>query len=676
MVALTPAEAVTRSAVTAPTAPGRAVPQTAPAPATRPKLYVPEALLAGGVHGKLACVDCHEAAKALPHPRKPAPATCGTTCHAKPQADYLQGEHKRALAKGDPDAPTCATCHGGHDILPKADRRSRSFPLNIVRICGDCHKTHAGQAAGGTDGKTRVGNYLDSVHGGALMRGGLAVSATCASCHGSHRVLPSKDPQSPVYRTRVADTCGRCHVGLAEMYQASVHGRKLAGGDANAPNCTVCHTAHSITRTSTVDFKLDIVNECGHCHDQPPAGSSRKTSLYDTYRMSYHGQVTTLGFARAARCSDCHGAHDVQPTDDPNSRLSEANRLDTCRRCHPKASAGFIEFKAHADYRDGKRFPVLHAVWMYFVIVMSFAFGFFGLHSVLWLIRAVLERVRNGPPPKHAHGGPAIRRFSRIDRVNHGLMAGSFFGLTLTGLPLLYADRDWAQGLAGILGGVPGAGLLHRGFALVLIGNFVIHFIGLARRFRQRASIRKFLFGPTTMLPVLKDVKDCAGMFRWFFRGGRKPHFDRWTYWEKFDYMAEIGGSMIIGLSGLLLWFPEFFSRFLPGWVFNIAMIAHGYEALLAIVFIFTIHFFNANLRPDKFPVDDVIFTGLLAEEEFREERPAEYERLKASGDLESLRVPPAPRWFRPVAVGVGLLAMSVGATLAVLIILAGLEAI
>jgi cytochrome b subunit of formate dehydrogenase len=178
------------------------------------------------------------------------------------------------------------------------------------------------------------------------------------------------------------------------------------------------------------------------------------------------------------------------------------------------------------------------------------------------------------------------------------------------------------------------------------------------------------------MLPRKKDFADCIGMWKWFFVGGKKPKFDRWTYWEKFDYVAEVGGSFIIGVTGLMLWFPTFFSRFMPGWVFNVATIVHGDEALLALGFIFTIHFFNAHLRLEKFPVDDVMFTGRLPEEEFKEERGAEYERLEASGELEKLRVPPPKTWYRPLAVIAGLTAMAIGTTLVVLIILAGLELI
>jgi cytochrome b subunit of formate dehydrogenase len=216
------------------------------------------------------------------------------------------------------------------------------------------------------------------------------------------------------------------------------------------------------------------------------------------------------------------------------------------------------------------------------------------------------------------------------------------------------------------------AGYLHRFFAVMLIGNFVVHFVGVFRRFK-RYGIRNMLFGPTTMLPRWKDITDCLGMWRWFFKGGKKPAFDRWTYWEKFDYVAEVGGSLIIALSGLMLWFPEFFATFMPGWMFNIATLVHGYEALLAIGFIFTIHFFNAHLRLEKFPVDDVMFSGSLPEEEFKEERGEEYARLVERGELDALRVGPPRPWYRVFAVIMGMVAMAIGTTLVALIVLAGL---
>jgi cytochrome b subunit of formate dehydrogenase len=252
-------------------------------------------------------------------------------------------------------------------------------------------------------------------------------------------------------------------------------------------------------------------------------------------------------------------------------------------------------------------------------------------------------------------------------------MVISFFGLTLTGLPLLYSDQNWAQALAAFFGGAHACGLLHRLCAILLIANFAVH-VGVVVDRVRKFGVRKVLLGPNSMLPRWKDVTDFIGMVKWFFGAKKKPAFDHWTYWEKFDYWAEIFGTFVIGGTGLILWFPTFFAEYLPGWMFNIAMIVHGYEALLAIVFIFTIHFFNANLRWEKFPVDDVIFTGAVPEDELKHERGEEYERLAAAGELAAMRAEPPPAWVRRVGVIAGICAMLVGIAMAALIVLAGLE--
>ena len=637
-------------------------------------LYFDQERFGQSAHSGLACSDCHSDSAELPHPaRRPEP-TCGAAdCHPLEADRYLRGVHAEKRAEGDRDSPQCWTCHGGHEILPPTERESLTYPLSVVAVCTSCHEQRGPTASVPESGRQLVQHYLDSVHGRAVERGGMVVAATCPQCHRAHDVRPSRDAGSSTHRGQIPQTCGECHVGVCEVYGTSIHGQKLAEGDENAPVCTDCHTAHAITQSSTPAFTLDIVNECGTCHDKPTRAG--RTSFYKTYRESYHGQITRLGYTLAARCSDCHGAHDIRTIADPKSQLHGENRINVCRSkdCHPGADARLAQFECHADYRDGERYPLLYAIWLYFIIVMSGAFGFYGLHSLLWLTRSIIERVKHGPHPRPAANSPAIMRFTRADRVNHAFVIITFFGLTLTGLPLRFADHEWARGLAFLLGGGNMAGILHRIFAVMLAGNFVAHFAVLVKRRRPCKLWRHRLFGPNTMLPRVKDVKDCLGMFRWFFRGGSKPAFDRWTYWEKFDYAAEVFGSLIIGGSGLLLWFPVFFSGFLPGWMFNVAMIVHGYEALLALGFIFTIHFFNAHLRLEKFPVDDVIFTGCLPEEEFKHERPVEYARAVATGELETLRVPPPPPWQRKMAILVGIVAMSVGMTLVVLIVLAGL---
>jgi cytochrome b subunit of formate dehydrogenase len=198
---------------------------------------------------------------------------------------------------------------------------------------------------------------------------------------------------------------------------------------------------------------------------------------------------------------------------------------------------------------------------------------------------------------------------------------------------------------------------------------FTSHVFVLFRRAATHKAYMKLFWGPDSLVPQPQDAIDLWNNIKWFVGRGPKPMFDRWTYWEKFDYWAVFWGMAIIGGSGLLLWFPLFFSKFLPGWMFNIATLVHGEEALLAVGFIFTFHFFNGHLRPEKFPMDTVIFTGRISEHELKEERPVEYARLVQSGELRDKVAPPPTReslvfgWF------VGGTALALGVIAIILII-------
>ena len=236
-----------------------------------------------------------------------------------------------------------------------------------------------------------------------------------------------------------------------------------------------------------------------------------------------------------------------------------------------------------------------------------------------------------------------VVRFGKVERVQHGLMMISFLALAATGLPLLFSEAPWARVLARLFGGFAAAGVLHRTFAVVLIGVFLFHVAGLAYRVFVRRE-RNLLWGPTSMTPQPRDLIELYRHVKWFLRVGPRPEFDRFTYWEKFDYWAVFWGMFIIGGSGLLLWFPELFSRAVPGWIFNIAMLVHGEEALLAVGFIFTIHFFNSHLRPEKFPMDLVIFTGRVSEHALAEERADEYDRVLKGAAPALDAAPPSPK--------------------------------
>jgi len=263
-----------------------------------------------------------------------------------------------------------------------------------------------------------------------------------------------------------------------------------------------------------------------------------------------------------------------------------------------------------------------------------------------------------------------IKRFNAYHRILHIAMAVSFIGLVASGMPLKYSNAPWAAWLMSLLGGSHTAGLIHRICAVITFGYFaahigyVIYYIAIVRKFRFN------ILGPESMVPWLKDFQDIYGSFRWFLGMGPRPQFEHFTYWEKFDYWAVFWGVGMIGVSGLFLWFPEFFGHFLPGWAFNVATVIHSDEALLAAGFIFTIHYFNTHLRPEKFPMDPVIFTGRLTLHELQYDRPLEYQRLVDEHRLDDYMTVPQKTWITDAGILFGFAVVLIGFGLLILILM------
>ena len=268
------------------------------------------------------------------------------------------------------------------------------------------------------------------------------------------------------------------------------------------------------------------------------------------------------------------------------------------------------------------------------------------------------EEWGGAPAPEHRE----FVRFTRLQRTLHACMIVSFLSLALTGLSLKFSYTGWARTLSRLLGGFETAGFIHRGAALIMFGTFIAHLADLRRiKKTEYGGWRALLLGPHTMLPTRKDFAQFLATMKWFIGLGPRPGYGHWTYWEKFDYFAVFWGIFIIGSTGLTLWFPVLFTRLLPGWFLNVATIIHSDEALLATGFIFTVHFFNTHLRPEKFPMDTTVFTGQMPLAELKRDKPLEYEELVASGTLEQHLAEPQPavvlkafRAFAWVALGIG----------------------
>ena len=278
-----------------------------------------------------------------------------------------------------------------------------------------------------------------------------------------------------------------------------------------------------------------------------------------------------------------------------------------------------------------------------------------------------LEAEMHSASPVNADAGQKYYvRFTREQRYMHAVLFTTFLGLAATGLPMRFSESFWARKFAAGVGGFGSILFLHKFFAVVLTIAFLIHLKDIF----QRAIINRekgIFWGPTSMVGNFKDVGDVFRHMRWFLGLGPKPTFDRYAYWEKFDYWAVFWGMIVIGFSGYAMWFAPFFAHFLPGWALNAVLVIHSEEALLAVLFIFSIHFVNTHLRPDSFPMDMVIFTGVESEEEFKHKRTLEFERNSKRGDLEKKVGIAPPLWLMNFSKVVGFAAIFIGLTLLVL---------
>jgi nitrate/TMAO reductase-like tetraheme cytochrome c subunit len=347
-------------------------------------LTVRKTVFDASVHGPLGCVDCHAdvATAELPHADRLKKVNCAA-CHADQVADYTRSAHAGARASGSDVAATCVSCHGTHDIRPKADSQSRTYHLNIAATCSACH----GNRQVIEQAHIAIGDvaspFRDSIHGRALSKSGLLVAPTCSDCHGPHDIRKKSDPASRVAMANVPGTCGKCHEGIANQFAGSVHSAVLAGG-GDAPACQTCHTAHAIHAADDPAWQLGVVNQCGSCH----------TDKIKTYRDTFHGQVAKLGFRAVAVCADCHGNHRILPAGDPASPVAPGNLVKTCGKCHVNANASFVKYDPHADKHNRQRDATLYFAASFMRILLWFTFCSFGVHSALWFLKGMRERRR------------------------------------------------------------------------------------------------------------------------------------------------------------------------------------------------------------------------------------------------------------------------------------------
>ena len=319
-------------------------------------------LAAGGLLISAAAGAAQDASK------PPANDDC-LACHDDKDAKRADGSaiavDAKTIAASKHGRAACVDCHADLKALKEYPHPDKLAKVN----CASCH---------GEVGAT----YHDSIHARARERSGLIVAPACADCHGKHDIKGKLDPASRVVKTSVAATCGTCHVGIRERYDAGIHAVALKRGDARAPVCIDCHTAHSIQRADTDVWRLGAARECGTCH----------VKVVESFTRTFHGKVTQLGFSRVAACADCHGAHDILPPSNPASTVAPQHLVETCSKCHQGANARFVEYDPHPNPGDYHRSWALWWANVFYRGLIPGCFAFFALHSALWFNRSWRER--------------------------------------------------------------------------------------------------------------------------------------------------------------------------------------------------------------------------------------------------------------------------------------------
>lgn len=587
----------------------------------------------------------------------------------------------------------CLTCHAG-------ERYTNGYRGSVHKnvACGACHvegPSEPRQVVTINPAKKRcvisfkpagcsnchvqmVNDHAASVHNSKRL------PVSCAKCHFEIHTIKSRKND----KAAIAEDCKRCHEQQSGYFK-STHYKAIVEGRNDAAVCTDCHGLHAIEKVGKRQQLFRTV-ACLKCHSDEKimARAKMTTAPVTTFFETYHGKSVRLGYPqKVAGCADCHRAHAILKTNDAHSAVNQANIVKTCSNCHSHASPSFAQFISHAEHGDRKKSPALFWTFVGMTALLVGTFLVFWIHSTLWAFRSFVENRRRAraasfPSEKKwarfakthreaQDGNKLYQRFKPIHIFLHILVVISFLGLALTGLPLKFSHTHWGKMLIDFIGGTGVAGAIHRTCAVITFIYFGIavalsvHFLFFDEK--EKGTFREKLLGPDSLFPNRRDWQDIKGMFKWFFFRGPKPTFERWTYWEKFDFLAVFWGMLAIGSSGLMLWFPTFFAKIVPGWMFNVATLIHSDEALLATGFIFTVHFFNTHFRPEKFPMDFVIFNGEISKEEMLEERADQWKRYEAEGITRKFEVTrPSPVFWDFVLKAFGFAAVVIGLSLAI----------
>jgi predicted CXXCH cytochrome family protein len=286
----------------------------------------------------------------------------------------------------------CEACHNNISEYPHPENKfqtKRELSLAYYQTCEKCHSANYEKSK-------------DSMHAQAAAAGN-ENAPICTDCHGAHDVRTPDEP-----RSLISTTCEKCHAEIVSTYRQSVHGAALMKDEnPDVPVCTTCHGVHNIQDPRTSQFRVDEPELCAGCHANKELMDKYGLSsdVYSIYKRSWHGVEVSVYKAKwptiwhdSAVCSDCHGIHDIRPTDDPASMVNKKNLLSTCQKCHPTAGPNWTDAWTGHNEISLQRTPFLFYVEKFYGSFTPFILWACIIYVILQIVRATVDRVRSNRP--------------------------------------------------------------------------------------------------------------------------------------------------------------------------------------------------------------------------------------------------------------------------------------
>ncbi len=570
--------------------------------------------LSQSIHKNLACADCHNYISHnldthLDEMEKSQHADC-YMCHKKIAAEHRESIHGISLLEGIDEAAQCWDCHGSHSITNVDDAKSMVSPRNLPETCGTCHDNPDIMGKFDIPIKSPGTNYSHSVHGKIIAEGGEA--ATCSTCHGVHNIQTRIAPGSKISAFEIPNTCSECHNEIADDYMQSIHWIRAKQGVRMSPVCTDCHSEHGIEAITTSESTRQEIKKiqertCLECHSNPMVSENYATGgEAKQYQDSYHGLAVMRGDEDAAMCVDCHSVHKILPASHPASSVNDNNIVQTCGHCHEESNETFAKSYSHETRSDEARAIEDMVTNVYFWLIVLVIGGMVA-HNLLIYFYELRKKKRESQKKV------TVPRMTRNELIQHALLLTSFILLAITGFALKYPNSWWAEGLRFFGMTETIRQNVHRISAVVMIVLGLYHVVYLIATPRGRDVLKN-------LLPNFGDIKAAFQSITYYLGLSKKhPHFGKYDYAEKAEYWALIWGTIVMGVTGLILWFPTLVGDWAPVWLIKVSETIHFYEAILASLAIVVWHWFFVILRPSQYPMSFAWVTGEIPLDEYRE---------------------------------------------------------